>query len=73
MTRLYAILAAIGGVLASILGAFALGGRSAKNARDAKDARREVEAYRKAQEARDEMADKSDADVFDWLQRRSKK
>ena len=48
MTRLYAILGAIGALLASIAGAFALGGRSAKNARDAKDARAEANQRRPA-------------------------
>ena len=44
MTRLYAILGAIGAVVAAIFAAFTMGGRSAKHKRDAQDAKASLDA-----------------------------
>lgn len=68
---LYAILAALGSIVAAIVGAFAMGARSSKNKRDAQAARREADTFRKATEARHAVDDLPDPDVLDRLRKRA--
>ena len=73
MSRLYAILGAIGAVFAALFAAFTMGGRSTANKRDAQDARASLDTYRKSTEAQDEASDLSDDAVNDWLRNRARK
>ena len=73
MTRLYAILGAIGAVFAAIFAAFTLGGRSTANKRDAQDAKASLDTYRKSTEAQDALEHSSDDDITRWLHDRIKR
>ena len=70
---LYAILAALGGLVVTIAGAFFAGSRSANRKRSADQSKAALDTYRKSTEAQDNASDLSDDAISDWLRERSRK